>query len=464
MLAVGVIAFALTHRRLRPFEVNLLGLAFAAHALGAFAQVRVTQDVYGRGDMSAYHYTGSLLAALIRYDPERFLPEVLRLLVHQEVDLPFRVLGVGTPTGSMHAISGLIALPLADSLHAMCMVLSLAAFFGQRAIYLAFRELYPDELHPKLLIATTLVPSAVYWTSGLLKETVAVAGFGLCIFGIHRALVGRGRSAIAPLLVGLPTVALLKPYILFGLVLATSVWWYWRRVRASGGSVRPFALVLGGTAAVALLILLGDVFPRYGLAEIAEETANLQVVGARIRGGSGYQLVAPETRGPLAQLAYAPIALITALFRPFLFEARSATAVVNALETTILTLLLARAVWVRGLTTIRSRTLGAPMLVFCVAFVALFGVAVGLASTNLGSLSRYRAPLVPLYAVLVVIWGAPPMAARARAPAADGSEARPDPASRRPLRGRPTRDPPVRGRRGARSVRPRAASDAAGGS
>jgi len=47
-------------------------------------------------------------------------------------------------------------------------------------------------------------------------------------------------------------------------------------------------------------------------------------------------------------------------------------------------------------------------------FVMAFGIAVGLASSNLGTLSRYRSPLVPFFVVLLLVLGKP---RRARSPA-----------------------------------------------
>jgi hypothetical protein len=57
-----------------------------------------------------------------------------------------------------------------------------------------------------------------------------------------------------------------------------------------------------------------------------------------------------------------------------------------------------------------------PFLVFCVVFVIAFGIAVGLTSTNLGTLSRYRSPLLPFFVVLLLVLGKPH---RARSPAED---------------------------------------------
>jgi branched-subunit amino acid transport protein len=107
------------------------------------------------------------------------------------------------------------------------------------------------------------------------------------------------------------------------------------------------------------------------------------------------------------QLAYAPVALLTSLFRPSILEARNLLMLANAVETTVLTLLFARILFKRSLRNVRRQIMDEPFLVFCLVFVIAFGIAVGLTSTNLGTLSRYRSPIVPFFAVLLLVLGWP---------------------------------------------------------
>jgi hypothetical protein len=55
----------------------------------------------------------------------------------------------------------------------------------------------------------------------------------------------------------------------------------------------------------------------------------------------------------------------------------------------------------------RAGTLGglfrSPFLVSSVVFILVFGVGVGLATRNLGSLSRYRMPMMPFYATTLLV-------------------------------------------------------------
>ena len=105
----------------------------------------------------------------------------------------------------------------------------------------------------------------------------------------------------------------------------------------------------------------------------------------------------------VGQLAFAPLALVTSLFRPFLFEADSFLVAVNALETAAILFLTIRALARRGFGGAWRLISESPMLVFFTLFTLGFGVAVGLTTTNLGALSRYRVPLVPFFWGLVLI-------------------------------------------------------------
>ena len=79
----------------------------------------------------------------------------------------------------------------------------------------------------------------------------------------------------------------------------------------------------------------------------------------------------------------------------------------NAVETTVLTILCLRVLIIRNLEDVRRQIADNPFLVFCLVFVLACGIAVGLTSTNLGTLSRYRCPLLPFFVVLLLVLGKP---------------------------------------------------------
>src|SRR5690606_22714803 len=172
---------------------------------------------------------------------------------------------------------------------------------------------------------------------------------------------------------------------------------------------RPVPLVSAVVLGVAGLAVLGELFPQYSIEAFADEAAEMQFAGTRYRGGSSFTLGDPMQRTLLGQLAFAPYAVFTALYRPALFEVANPQMLVNAAETTLLLALTVYALW-RHTPWGAWRVLKArPMLVFCLAFVAVMSLAVGLTSSNLGTLSRYRMPMYPFFAaMLAALVTAPP--------------------------------------------------------
>jgi len=243
----------------------------------------------------------------------------------------------------------------------------------------------------------------------LIKEAVAVAGFGWALYGVHLWIrEGRLVPGWVLMVLGAIPILIIKPYILFPLVLAGGSWYYWARsLRRGQVRLRPVELAIAAVLGVGGLVLLSQYFPEYSPDTFTVRSHELQEIGRGMRGGSNYALGAETPPTLVGQLAFVPVALLASLFRPTIFEARNLLMLANAAETTLLTLLFLRMLFTRNFRGIRRQAMEDPFLVFCAVFVLTFGIAVGLTSTNLGTLSRYRSPILPFFVVLLVVLGKP---------------------------------------------------------
>ncbi len=390
----------------RPPERLLVALSYVAHVGGAQAQIWVTRNVFGGGDMFLYYREGQAVANAVRFGPEGTWLELVKLLFQQDPWLPVHVTGLGSSTASMTALSAFLLLITDNSLPATCTVVAVLSFFGKLVMYLALRRSLHEQVHRRVLIACLLVPSVVFWSSGLLKEAVAMAGIGWLLLGTQAILQRRFAMGAVVAAVGLAPIALVKPYMLVAFSVSAAVWYYWHRFRhARSDSVlaRPLQVVVGLGLGVGGVIVIGQVFPRFAFDALGEQLALQQELSRTHAGGSTYVLGDPSQSTLLGQLAFAPEALLAALFRPFIVEASNLQIFVNALETTALTLLLVRLLWKERWARLWAHVSASPVLMFFLAFTVIFGVAVGLGTTNLGTLSRYRMPLVPFFAGLILV-------------------------------------------------------------
>jgi len=391
-------------RRFGPDERPLLWWSFLAHQVAALVNIWITKFYYGYGDMMSYYRFGLAAAERLHADFWAIAPRLFGLILHDPDPIPIPIATRAGSTGSMQGIAGFAAYFLFDSLHAMCALIAVAAFASKVLFYLVVRDEVPDLPRRPLLVACTLLPSALFWSCSLLKEPIAMIGLLAATYGLHQFIKGR-RRLLAAALIGLGCVdlILIKGYIFPALGIAATVWHFVRKVRDQRGDIAFKAghVVVVGVAAVALVAATGALLPRFGADVLSDQLAGLQSVGARIEGGSNYSL-GLSAGSPAGQAALAPLGLLTALFRPVLFEANAPIVLASALEMTLFLLGAVLVLLRRGLLSSFSELIRRPFLSFCAMFVLVFGTCVGLATTNMGTLSRYRMPLIPFFGVLLL--------------------------------------------------------------
>ncbi|HEX4336103.1 MAG TPA: hypothetical protein VH062_09335 [Polyangiaceae bacterium] len=405
---VCILGFALATVISKQFEKDLERLIFAsffAHIFSAFGQVWLMRYFYGSGDILGYTAMGEALSAALRVDFYEFFPEVLKMLVHLPAVVPVEIPGQGTSTASMGALACLVTFFTGGSAYTLCCVVAIGGFLGQVAIFRAFRNAFPREYHVRLAVCATLIPSAVFWSSGFLKEAVAMFGFGYVVYGIGELVRKPGLVPVLIIAGATPFIGLIKPYILVGCLAGGAAWIFFRSSdrgnRITGGQVVVALFVAAlGSAAIQRL------FPSYSLEGLGQQAAYYQEIGQLSEGGSNYQIADLGEKSLGGTLIYAPVALFTSLFRPILVEVRSPQVFINSLETTAVLVLIFRAIWRRGVGGTWAMIKQMPMLAFCLAFVLVFGTGVGFTTTNLGTLSRYRMPLVPFLWSLALVLGA----------------------------------------------------------
>jgi len=404
LLGAGLVG--LCARGLRRSEKRLVALSFAMHVAFACAQVPIAYGFYGGSDMFHYFSYGEILARMMEHDPRYVVPEVTALLLQRPHRLPMWIIGAGTATGSMSALAAFTFYVIGPSKYAAGIAFAMLSLCGKIAMYRVFRAHVDPSMHRLAAFATLFVPSFVFWSAGVIKEAVAIAGFGWAFYGVH-SWIDRGPSvpSVATIVLGTLPILLIKPYIVFPLALASAAWLYWSRsLRRGRVRIRPAYALVASAVGVGGIVILGQYFPEYSVDRFTTRAAELQAVGRGIRrGGSNFVLSADIPTTIFGQLLYAPIALLASLFRPVIFEVSNVLMLASAIETSILTLLFARILVTRNLPAVRAQLASDPFLVFCLVFVIAFGIAVGLTSTNLGTLSRYRCPILPFFAMLLLV-------------------------------------------------------------
>ncbi len=427
VLAVGLGIHATVLRLHGREEGRLLTLSFAGHVASGFAQVLLVLYYFpGGGDMLSYHREGVVLASLLRADFVEFAPEIGKIFLQQDGLIPFEFFG-GASTASMSCASGFLMFLTGDSLFAGVQLVALAAYGSQVMIFRAFAADSGDSDRLALLAGLMLLPSAVFWSSGLLKEPLVFCALGPLLLSL-RWLASGSRRAQAVFL-GLPAaviIAVIKPYVLIAVSLAAAGYYVSMRFQSRAVALRPFAIGTALALSFGGITLANRYFVKAESESTASALASQRRVGYEVEGGSNYYLDSASGGEDLSnrtvsqELMLAPLALFTALFRPLLFEARNAVQLLNAIEATALLLLSIQLVRRRRWSTLVAEVRRSPVLAFCAAFTIVLAVGTGLATSNLGTLSRYRAPMMPFFFALLMVLRQPLVARSAAVPSAKG--------------------------------------------
>lgn len=251
-------------------------------------------------------------------------------------------------------------------------------------------------------LAFLFFPSVVFWSSGLVKETLALAG----IFWITVILIKflKGESVnVRQLLIGIVAFWVawnLKYYwaALFVVVVTTTVLTFllqkFKLVKSYWGLTWGFLFFL-------ICVLVSQVHPNFYFSRFLEVIVSNHDAFVQISKPEGlihfYNLDAVWW----SIIVNFPWALVSGLFRPWLGEASGFTGLMAAFENLFLLALLLgnflRKSW---------RTHYGLLLTAILVYVTFLCVLLALSTPNLGTLSRYRVGFLPFF-VFVIAYGNP---------------------------------------------------------
>ncbi|MDP3275037.1 MAG: hypothetical protein Q8Q09_07555 [Deltaproteobacteria bacterium] len=387
-------------------EQLLPRLSLLAHMLTAPALLAIMDYIFVASDVHYYFRTGETLTKLMRSDPLRWIPETFKFMLQLpnglEVYFPEQFSGAYATT-SMAAAVSFVMLLLNDAQYASFIFMAGLAYLAKLASYRGVRLALPNMNPSRVAIAMMLVPSVVFWSSGIVKESFALIGLGILMLWISRATKTSLWTSPHLLLTGVVLLALIKPYLLFPFILSAGTWIGLVKLKGSNLAVKPIVIIAVIVLFFSALAGLSVAFPEFSLSKFGESTSHMQQAGATTDGGSNYNLGNAEATSLSGQLAFAPIALTTVLVRPFFFEIRNFSMGIASIESTILLYLLIQLFRKNTVKQVFRAIRSSPPLAYCLVYTLVAGLAIGLATSNFGTLSRYRIPMMPYYTLLVLV-------------------------------------------------------------
>lgn len=289
-------------------------------------------------------------------------------------------------------------------------LLGALAFTGIWALFRTFATKYPYYTK-QVAISVLYIPSTIMWGSGIFKDTICMFGLGWLTYGAFRLLINRDFriGTIIMTILAFYLVASIKVYILLAFVPALVLWilfTYSHRIRNAFGRFMLKVLVIAGSF-VGFLVFsqkFASSLDKYSLENVATTSYRTSSFIAERSGdeGSAYSLgeMDPSIGGMLKKF---PAAVNVSLFRPYLWETKKVMQLLSALEATMFLWVTIKILISIGPRRTWRTITSDPTIQFCLIFAIIFGFAIGVSSGNFGTLSRYRIPCLPFYALALML-------------------------------------------------------------
>lgn len=260
---------------------------------------------------------------------------------------------------------------------------------------------YCSDRKLEVAILTMMLPSVLFWGSGLLKDGLLIFVFGSLCYIIHRiGLTGFNRKKIISLLLMLFSLLFIKLYVMI-IIFPGMMVWLWSRNRSSMAMVIAFVIVYALYFTAAFNI--DKINEKYDVADIIYyKQVNFYVQAEENKAGSVIEIPRLEP-GIKSIVMNAPAAFFTTLLRPFVTDAKGNKLIlISAIENVFILLIL-----LAGIITVKRKP-GDGFILFCSTYLFLLFVLIGLITPVLGALVRYRVPGLPILMFLVVYFSGLP--------------------------------------------------------
>lgn len=275
-------------------------------------------------------------------------------------------------------------------IHLHTLFINFLSFVGLIALYKVVNK---QLTLPKsaLLFALFLIPSALLWGSGILKEGFLLFSLGIFVYGFFNWLDEFSTKNNLLLFIGTGLMLIIKPYVFLSIIPFAIAAAITKRL-----SVNPLLAYLGvvliGFAIIVVVQLLG-IFDLFDLLQ-QKQTAFYNVA---MMNEAGSIISAPPIQTPLMAIFAIPEVLTTVLFRPFITEINSILYALAAAENLLLLGLITLMIFFFKHPTRKQLNFA----FFALFFTLILGTLIGWTTPILGAVVRYKVPFLPFIFSLI---------------------------------------------------------------
>jgi hypothetical protein len=370
--------------------------ALTLKILGGFAVGAVYFYFYGTGDTVAYHRDAGILSDIAIHGSFRgYVTVLFNNQIPENIDLSL----VAPRAVFFSKIVSVFSLLSGGNYWIISAYFSLIAFFS--AWYLVKRLMLTQGIFGAPILAFLFFPSVVFWSSGIIKESVACASLFVLTEMFLRLWFKNSFKwyHIVLCLFSLYVLWALKYHyaaIFIAVVITMFVFRFVIALREFNFLLKLVVWVLILLVPMAFVTLIHPNFNFSSFLSVVVEN-NQAFVGL----SSPDDLIYFSNLAPTITSVglNAPLALFSGLFRPMLWEAGNVFQYIAGIENLFVILLFISSCF--GLrSVIHAKPL--PLILGAITFITILTVFICLSTPNFGTLSRYKVGYEPFFIMLIL--------------------------------------------------------------
>lgn len=383
----------------------------------------ITEFYFGGGDTSLYYQAVKDLQNAVSDDFGNFWQVIISPHVHEDNPLaPFFLYDnysdytfnymQGASNFFVPRLGFFPSMAFFNSYLCISFCMSMFALGGAIRLLKVFYYYYPTALK-EIALATLFLPSVVFWSSGLLKDTICFGAAGFALYGLMNVFIKKRKYTSSIIWIVLCGYLLytIKTYIFLVLLLAVVIWVFAETNKMiRDKTLRKMFALLTFTIAIGAGFFLVQYFTS---ADTLRQYQLDNIISAAETQRNTYKMLY-ETMDQTQQTSYYtiqtsnPALLIinsigATFFRPFPWEIKSAAATLSAVEALAFVLLVIKLISKRGLSVPFKIIFNDPRILMCFIFSIVFAIGVGASTANFGTLSRYKIPCMPFFLIMLLL-------------------------------------------------------------
>ena len=332
------------------------------------------------------------LGAMLFYEANYGLDAYYYFEGSQKYYCDFSKVGFGNSTDNMVALLWTVEHEIIHtaSFHAMKIACS---FLGLIGLFLFYRGIskYVEHIPPRFLLMIGLFPSVLFWSSILGKDPINLFGICLTFYGMLRLFTKRNPVYLLLVVSGLALIAMIRMWMIPILLLP---FFLGMVLRIKSKFIRN---IIATVMVVGLFYGIQKAAVKFGLDDVDQTAKNLGAISrAWQRGGSSGSM--PVINTPAEALAFLPIGMFTAVFRPLPGEVMNPFGFIAGLENVGILYLL-----YLSFRKVRKETFKDPLVIWLGSYVIFWSMLYAfLSPQNLGAAVRFRLQILPMLITLFV--------------------------------------------------------------